>query len=105
MIVPSRGVSSRMGSALEASRRAVSNVKLLEVGVVGTTHITPPTSNTVAMMAAQTRMSSLTKRSNQDSPAMVHFFNVFSIFAHVSRSVTVRLNTRASGLESGSTQK
>src|SRR5947209_3140521 len=94
-----------MALAPEKSRRGRSNVKLFESGVVGIVHITPPINNRAAPAAAINRTSIFRMPANQFFAAMDYFFRDFSILAHVSRRVTVRLNTRASGLESRSTQK
>src|SRR6516165_1664466 len=89
--------------ALATSRRFVSNVKFVASGVNGTVHITPVISSNEAPIEAQIRMSHERIRSNHDT--MTYFFKVFSIFAHVSRSVTVRLKTSCAEVVSGSTQK
>src|SRR6185369_17711666 len=103
--MPLTGVSNSIGTASCIPRRVESKVKLFEVGVVGTTHMTPPIRRIVAAIEAHTRISSARKRLYHVSKPMDYFFNVFSIFAQVSFSVTVRLKTRASGFESRSTQK
>src|SRR5262245_39622059 len=108
-MLPSTDCPTSIGRASDMSRRVLSNVKLLEFGVVGTTHMTPIISIRVAAMAASSRISKARTRLNHESEAMLgsatYFFKDFSIFAHVSRSVTVRLNTRAFGFESKSIQK
>src|SRR5438093_13091103 len=89
-----------MALAPEKSRRGGSNVKLFESGVVGIVHITPPINNRAAPAAAINRTSIVRMPANQFFAALYYFFRDFSIFAHVSRRVTVRLNTRAPVLES-----
>src|SRR5207253_5421745 len=99
------GFPGSTGRALEKSRRGGSKVKLLESGVVGMVHMTPPIKSTAAAAAAMIRTSIDRTRASQFFAAMDYFFSDFSIFAQVSRSVTVRLNKSESGFESRSTQK
>src|SRR5436305_7576898 len=94
-----------MGLALSRLRRALSNLNSLDSGVVGSVHITPKINSNAAPAEAHTRTSTLRMRASKDVAAIAYFFSDFSIFAQVSRNVTVRLKTRASGLESRSTQK
>src|ERR1044071_8865167 len=56
--------------AFEIPRRAVSNTKLCEFGVVGTTHMTPTISINAAAIAASNRISSARTRSNHVCEAM-----------------------------------
>src|SRR5262247_2057052 len=73
-MAPSTGRPNSMGRALEILLRAVSKVKLLEFGVVGTTHITPMTSSKVAAMAAISRTSNARMCANGVSEAMALLF-------------------------------
>src|SRR5215510_10346357 len=71
---PSTGFPNSMGRALEILLRAVSKVKLLEFGVVGTTHMTPMTSSNVAAIAAISRTSNARIRANGVSEPMALLF-------------------------------
>src|SRR5262245_60143219 len=73
-MAPSTGFPNSMGRLLEIVLRAVSKVKLLEFGVVGTTHMTPMTSNKVAAIAATSRTSNARMRANGVPKAMALLF-------------------------------
>src|SRR5215831_14832952 len=79
-MAPSTGFSKSIGRALEVVLRAVSKVKLFEVGVVGTTHITPITSSKVEAIAANSRTSNARIRANGVSEAIALFFQRFFVF-------------------------